>query len=89
MGVAGGRMAVAGEGRKVEPNGTWRLGHLLKGKSPWEMGPTIAGPARREVWQTAGRRSQGLVMLFVHRFADVVSGESSEDQRLDRAGEQT
>ena len=88
MGVAGGRMAVAGEGREMDPNGTWRLGHLFKGESPGRRARPLPDLRAESL---ADRREAGLrsVMLFVNRFADVVSGEGGEDQRLNRTGEQT
>lgn len=66
---------------------TLRLGHL----EIIEMGPDRAGPARSEFARSVGRSGgaiQGSVVLFVHRFADVVGGEGGEDQCLDGAGEQ-
>ena len=66
---------------------TLRLGHL----EIIEKGPDRAGPARSEFARSVARSggaNKGSVVLFVHRFADVVGGEGGEDQCLDGAGEQ-
>lgn len=71
---------------------TLRLGHLdLAEIGLAEMGPDLAGPARSEFARPvdqSGGASLKSVVLFVHCFADVVGGESGEDQSLDGAGEQ-